>query len=66
MAEIDPQEIKRVLDNPAFKELVAGMRTQLTKKVMSTSADAESREKDVAEYHALNRVMTRLKEFSKS
>lgn len=59
--EIDPQEIRKILNNDDFNRLIDAMRAGWTKKAMAVSTDAEQREAYVAEYHALERVLSTMR-----
>lgn len=66
MAEIDPEDIKRVLQNPGFKALIERMKDSKTRKVMSESADDDARDRALTEFHALGRVMVELEKVANS
>ena len=62
----DPIEVKRVLENASFIEVVEGRKAALTKSVMSKSTTDEDRAQALSDYHALLRLLDDLEIASQS
>ena len=53
--------IKSLVSDEDFLGLVADIRVYLTKKVMAQATSPEERQELLAEYHALDRLMNRMR-----
>lgn len=60
MPDIDPVELRRVLESPAFREVCEQVRSSLTRKVMHRDTSPDERDGFLAEYRALERVLAAL------
>lgn len=58
---IDPEDIKRVLTNPGFLEVIERTKTALTRKVMETAKTDEDRAEALTDYRAITRIMLELR-----
>lgn len=54
------ERLAAIAADPDFREVVLSAEKQLTARVMATTTSPEDREKALAEYHGLRRVLTRL------
>jgi len=60
MADIDPIELRRVLENPAFKTVVARVKDGIARKVMHQNTTDEEAADHRREYRAIERIMAAL------
>lgn len=63
---IDPEDVKRVLENPGFNLIIERMKDANTRKVMSKTTNEEARAEHLAEYHAICRLVNELKKVAET
>lgn len=55
------ERIAAILADTDFAEMVAGIGQRLTQRVMAPATSEEDRQKALAEYHALERVVAEMR-----
>lgn len=61
MAKIDKARIVEILADADFAQVIEHVRSDLTKTVMAFATPDEDRSRALAEHHALDRVLTKLR-----
>lgn len=61
---IDPEDIRRVLQNKGFTLVVNRAKAALVRKVMSKRTSQEDRDAALADHHAIDRILTELEKAS--